>query len=226
MSGIAPGELVKFHGGRYASALGIDLAAPDAGERFKWFLAAVLYGTRISESLASRAWRTFAERGMVTPKRILATGWDGLVVTLDAGGYVRYDYKTATKLLESCTALMRDYGGSLDALHDAAAGPRDLEQRIKSLAKGIGDTTVGIFLRELRGIWPKAEPPLSPLALAGAKALGYLRPAVDDADRALPRLMDVWAADGQPAAGFSDFEAALVREGLRLRHLAARHHAT
>ncbi len=55
--------------------------------------------------------------------------------------------------------------------------PRDLEQRIKALGKGIGDTTVGIFLRELRGIWPKADPPLSPLALAGAKALGYLRPA-------------------------------------------------
>lgn len=225
MSGMAPGELVKCRGGRYASALGIDLAAPDAGERFKWFLAAVLYGTRISESLAARTWREFAERGVVTPERILAMGWNGLVAILDAGSYVRYDYKTATKLLDVCAALMRDYGGSLDALHDAAAGPRDLEQRIKSLGKGIGDTTVGIFLRELRGIWPKAQPPLSPLALAGAKALGYLPPAVDDTDRALPRLMNVWAADGHPAAGFCDFEAALVREGLSLRHLAARLHA-
>ena len=36
MSGkIAPSEPVKNLGGRYASALGIDLAAPDAGERFK-----------------------------------------------------------------------------------------------------------------------------------------------------------------------------------------------
>jgi hypothetical protein len=223
MSGMAPGERVKRCGGRFARSLGIDLAAPDAGERFKWFLAAVLYGTRISESLATRTWRTFAERNVLTPDRILETGWDGLVAILDAGGYVRYDYKTATKLLDVCTALMRDYGGSLDALHDAAADPRDLEQRIKSLGKGIGDTTVGIFLRELRGIWDQAEPPLSPLALAGAQALGYLRPGVNDADRALPRLRQVWKADGQPAAGFADFEAALVREGLRLRHLAARH---
>jgi hypothetical protein len=220
---MAPGERVKRYGGRFARALGIDLAAPDAGERFKWFLAAVLYGTRISESLATRTWRTFAERNVLTPDRILETGWDGLVAILDAGGYVRYDYKTTTKLLDACAALMRDYGGSLDALHGAAAGPRDLEQRIKSLGKGIGDTTVGIFLRELRGIWDQAEPPLSPLALAGAQALGYLRPVVDDADRVLPRLRQVWAADGQPAAGFADFEAALVREGLRLRHLAARH---
>lgn len=126
MSGTDPGEVVKSRGGRYAGALGIDLAAADGGERFKWFLAAVLYGTRISESLATRTWREFAVRDLLAPDRIVATGWDGLVGILDAGGYVRYDYKAATKLLNVCAALMRDYGGSLDALHDAAADPRDL----------------------------------------------------------------------------------------------------
>ena len=222
MSGIAPGEWVNRRGGRYANALGIDLGAPDAGERFKWFLAAVLYGTRISESIATRTWREFAARSVLTPERIVATDWDGLVEILDAGGYVRYDYKTATKLLEVCAALMRDYGGSLDALHDAAADTRDLESRLKALGKGIGDTTAGIFLRELRGIWPKAEPPLSPLALAAAKALGYLKPATDGPDRALAELRQAWAADGQAAAGFAEFESALVREGLRLRRLTPR----
>ncbi|HQS82068.1 MAG TPA: hypothetical protein PKV42_06345 [Thiobacillus sp.] len=221
MSDTAPGELVKSRGGRYAGTLGIDLAAADGGERFKWFLAAVLYGTRISESLATRTWREFAVRDVLAPDRIVATGWDGLVGILDAGGYVRYDYKTATKLLDMCVALMRDYGGSLDALHDAAADPRDLERRIKALGKGIGDTTVGIYLRELRGIWAKAEPPLSPLAISGATALGYLRAGTPDPDRALARLRHLWETDGQPAAGFADFESALVREGLRLRRLPA-----
>ena len=223
MKTIAPNEWVTRRGGRYASELGIELAAPEAGERFKWFLAAVLYGTRISESLARRTWHEFAARGVLTPARILATGWDGLVAILDAGGYVRYDYKTATKLLEVCDALMRDYGGNLDVLHDAATDPCDLENRLKALGKGIGDTTVGIFLRELRGIWSRADPPLSPLALAAATALGYLTPAVDDADRALVRLQKVWTAGGQPASAFAEFEAALVREGLRLRHQAMRH---
>jgi len=217
MKMVTPCDLVKRHGGRYARALGIDLAAPDAGERFRWFLAAMLYGARIPESLATRTWHEFAVRGVLTPARILTTGWEGLVAILDAGGYVRYDYKTATKLLEVCDALMRDYGGSLDALHDAAADPRDLENRLKALGKGIGDTTVGIFLRELRGIWPRAEPPLSPLALAAAETLGYLRPPVHDTNRALAQLQQVWAADGQPASAFAEFEAALVREGLRLR---------
>jgi hypothetical protein len=95
--------------------------------------------------------------------------------------------------------------------------------QLKALGKGVGDTTVAIFLRELRGIWAKAAPPLSPLALTAAIALGYLRPAADTADRALPMLRPVWATDGQPATGFADFEAALVREGLRLRRLASRH---
>jgi hypothetical protein len=217
VSRIAPGELVRSRGGRFAGALGIDLAASDAGERFKWFLGALLYGARISGSLASRTWSEFAARGVLTPEGIAATGWDGLVAILDAGGYARYDYMTANKLLDVCAALMRDYGGNLDALHDAAADPRDLEGRIKALGKGIGDTTVDIFLRELRGIWAKAEPPLSQLAIDAAIELGYLRPGIPDPGRALARLRRLWVADGQPPTGFSDFESALVREGLRLR---------
>ena len=66
----SPAELVRSHGGRYAAALGIDLAA-DSGERFKWFLAAILYGTRITEQLATHTWREFAARGVLTPQRML-----------------------------------------------------------------------------------------------------------------------------------------------------------
>jgi hypothetical protein len=223
---IAPAELVRSHGGRYAAALGIDLASADSSECFKWFLAAILYGTRISESLASRTWHEFAARGVLTPQRMLDTGWDGLVAILDAGGYVRYDFKTATKLLAVCSALLHDYGGSLDTLHATAADPRDLEARLKALGKGIGETTVAIFLRELRGIWSKAVPPLSPLALSAVQALGYLRPGSVAAGRALSRLQQMWASDGQPADCFADFEAALVREGLRLRRAESRHEST
>jgi hypothetical protein len=159
---------------------------------------------------------------VLTPERILLTGWDGLVAILDAGGYVRYDYKTATKLLDLCTALERDYSGSLDKLHDAATDARDLQQRIKALGKGIGDTTADIFLRELRGIWVKADPPLSPLALSAAIELGYLTPATKP-EQALARLKGIWGEEARTTADFAEFEAALVREGLRLRHLGTRH---
>ena len=213
----SPTELVDSHGGRYATSLGINLAAADSGERFKWFLAAVLYGTRISEWLATRTWHEFASRGVFTPQRMIDTGWDGLVAILDAGGYARYDFKTATKLLAVCNTLLRDYSGNLDILHSAAVDPRDLETRLKALGKGIGDTTVAIFLRELRGIWSKAVPALSPLAQTSAQKLGYLRNGRLTAGHALARLQQTWIDDGQPLSSFADFEAALVREGLRMR---------
>ena len=221
LAAIPPTELVRRHGGRYAAVLGIDVAA-ESGERFKWFLAAVLYGARISEPLATRTWRAFAAHGVVTPQRIIDTGWDGLVAILDAGGYVRYDFKTATKLLAVCATLLRDYAGDLDALHDAASDPRDLEARLKALGKGIGDITVAIFLRELHGIWSKAAPPLSPLALTAAHALGYLRRGHVKSETALAKLLQRWESGGQAAESFADFEAALVREGLRLRRLESR----
>lgn len=221
MSAMRPCELVESRGGRYARALGIDLAADDR-QRFAWLLAALLYGARISEPLATRTWREFAARGVLSPEAIIATGWDGLVAILDAGGYARYDYKTATKLLAVCETLLAAYGGSVDALHAAAADPRDLEARLKALGKGIGDITVGIFLRELRGIWPRAEPPLSPLAVAAATALGYLPPDAREPARALASLRRVWAADGQPPDAFAEFESALVREGLHRRRRHAR----
>ena len=220
---ISPAELVRNHGGRYATELGIDLAAEDSGERFRWFVAAILFGTRISEQLAIRTWYEFDAHGVLTPQRLVDTGWDGLVAILDAGGYVRYDFKTATKLLAVCSTLLRDYAGDLDRLHASANDPRDLETRLKALGKGIGDTTVAIFLRELRGIWSMATPPLPPLALAAAQKLGYLDHGRRTIEHALEKLRQIWAIDGQAAEDFADFEAALVREGLRMRRIESRH---
>jgi hypothetical protein len=219
---ISPAELVHSHGGRYATALGIDLAAANSGERFKWFVAAILFGTRISELLAMRTWREFAAHGLLTPQSVIDAGWDGLVARLDAGGYVRYDFKTATKLLAVCNSLLRDYTGDLDKLQATAKDPRDLEARLKALGKGIGDTTVAIFLRELRGIWSKAAPQLSPLAMRAAQQLGYLRHGRMSADHALEKLQQKWTGNGHATDDFADFEAALVREGLRLRRAESR----
>lgn len=203
-------------GGSYAAALGITLDGLRAEEVYKWFLAAVLYGAPIPEAQATRTWREFEHNGVLTPQRILDTGWDGLVRMLDAGGYTRYDFKTATKLLDVNRALLADYGGDLNALHAAAADAADLERRIVALGKGIGPVTADIFLRELRGRWKKAQPPLSPLALAAAAELGFLA-AGTGADAALPQLQRQWRRSGTPGGHFSDFEAALVRAGLRLR---------
>jgi hypothetical protein len=139
------------------------------------------------------------------------------VAALDAGGYVRYDFKTATKLLDVCRALVKDYGGDLNALHAAATDTADLEERLKALGKGIGDVTVNIFLRELRGVWSKAEPLPSELVLNGAKDLGLIPKASEDRRKALAVLKERWLAEGNRPQDFADFEAALLRWGLALR---------
>lgn len=204
-------------GGSYATALGIELDSLRPAEVYKWFLAAVLYGARISETLATRTWHEFERCGVLAPQRIVDTGWDGLVAILDRGGYTRYDYKTATKLLDVNHALLADYGGDLNALHAAATDCADLERRIMALGKGIGPTTAGIFLRELRGRWEKAAPPLSPLAMTAARELGFLADGISP-DAALRLLQRKWRQTGRPDSSFSDFEAALVRAGIRRRH--------
>jgi hypothetical protein len=210
-------RLVHAVGGRFSTELGIRVTSGDSSELFKWLLAATLFGARISENLAKRTYREFARAKLVSPRTLLRRGWDGVVEVLDRGGYARYDFKTATKLLELSTALMDRYGGDLGKLHAGAADSVDLARKIKELAKGIGDVTANIFLRELRGVWHKAEPPLSEPALAAAVELRLLPVKVRDGARALELLKQEWIAEGNRLEDFPDFEAALVRYGLALR---------
>jgi hypothetical protein len=213
----SPAELITVYGGRFSCELGIDVSGRDEGELFKWLLAAVLFGTRISEQLAARTYRTLAEKGLTSPSAIIECGWNGLVAVLDAGGYARYDFKTATKLLDMSRSLLEHYQGSLNNLHSKAESAEDLEHKLCTLAKGIGPTTVNIFLRELRGVWSTAAPNLSDLAIEAARSLNFLSDEQIWKGRALARLQEFWAKAGGSLRDFSDFEAALVRKGLSLR---------
>lgn len=217
-----PARLADAQGGRYSKELGIDLASGDSQEIFKWFLAAILFGARISGTLAVRTYGEFVREGLATPLAISRRGWDSLVAVLDRGGYVRYDFKTATKLIDVAGNLQEAYGGDLNALHQAAENPADLERRIKALAKGIGDVTVNIFLREMRGIWSKADPLPSELVIAASKSLGLIPADLTDKREALRALMSLWQKQGNPWGNFPDFESALLRKGLLERRRSSR----
>lgn len=199
--------------GRFSSELGLNLSARRPRDLFLWFLAALLYGTRISGSIVVKTHAEFIHRDLTSPDRIVHIGWDGLVEALDAGGYVRYDFKTATKLLDVMNNLIARYGGDLDALHEAAADARDLEARLTSLGKGIGDVTVQIFLRELRDLWPKARPALSPLSLLAVGDLGLCSADRGKVRMTVEQLHALWKRAGIKHKRFSDFESALVRLG-------------
>ncbi len=88
----------------------------------------------------------------MSPEEILKAGWDKLVEILDRGHYVRYDFSTATKLLEISKELKERYG-SLGELLKQSKNRRDLEAKLKEF-KGIGPVTTRIFLREFK-VWSK-----------------------------------------------------------------------
>ncbi len=207
--------LVETLGERYSEVLKINLAGKDDKEIFKWFLASVLFGAPITETSVIKTYRCFEKREVVTPNKILQTGWDGLVEILDEGSYTRYDFKTATKLLEVMGNLNTKYGGSLNKLHDDASNSLDLEERLKELGKGIGNVTVSIFLRDLRGIWRKADPKPTPLVILAAKKLKIIK--TEDPKQALKELKAFWRNNKIAGKSFVNFETALMRYGRDLR---------
>lgn len=163
-------KLLREIGEPYSAQLGIDLGN-DKGV-FKWFLMSILFGARISEGIAIKTYKELEKAKVLAPGKILGTGWDGLVKILDKGGYVRYDYKTADKLLEMAGNLENRYKGSLALLHEQAKGQDELEEELKKLAKGIGPVTVNIFLREMKGEWRVETLPDKYMILA-ARNLGF-----------------------------------------------------
>jgi hypothetical protein len=154
----------------YSEELGIDLSRNTDAELFKWFLASILFGARISETIARHTYQTFARYRLLDPRKIMAAGWDFLVnPIMREGGYVRYDAKTARELLDNCAMLVNEYRGSLRRLHEQARDSRDLEARLLAFY-GVGPITVNIFLRELRPYWKKSNP--EPLPVVRQLAAG------------------------------------------------------
>ena len=155
----------------YSEELGIDLARGTDAAYFRWFLASLLFGARISETTAKNTFRAFMRHGLTTPAKIVAAGWDFLVYpVMREGGYVRYDGRKSTQILRDCGTLIADYGGSLGRLHAAARDARDLEERLLAFY-GVGPVTTNIFLRELRPFWAKANPDPLPAVKISAKRL-------------------------------------------------------
>lgn len=173
---VARFALVRKYGRLYSEELGINVMTGGEREVFKWFLAALLFGRPIQENVAMKTYRLFAFKHVTTPKAILDTGWDGLVEILDLGGYVRYDFSTATKLLEIMKLLVERYDGRVSNIHKQALNSRDLEARLQEF-KGIGPITTNIFLRELRTVWEKADPEPAKIVKSTARKLGIKLPA-------------------------------------------------
>lgn len=142
----------------YSEKLDINLKKKTDKELFKWFLASILFGARISETIAKNTYKIFEKFELLEPEKIMKAGWEFLVnPVMREGGYVRYDGKTSTQILRNCETLLNQYEGSLTKLHNASKNNNELERRLMSFY-GIGPITANIFLRELRPFWKKSNP--------------------------------------------------------------------
>lgn len=135
----------------YSTDLGIDVSSGKDSEIFKWFLACLLFGKPIQQEVARKTYFEFQKAGLLTPEKILKAGWDKLVKVLDKGHYVRYDFSTATKLLEICRRLKEKYG-SIGKLLAESKNENELNKKILEF-KGIGPITARIFLRDLKNYY-------------------------------------------------------------------------
>jgi endonuclease III len=134
----------------YARDLGIDLASKQETAYFEWFLACLLFGKPIQQEVAKRAYQELIKDGLITPDAILQAGWDKLVEILDRAHYVRYDFSTATKLLDISNELKSKYG-TLTNLLQQSHSVDELSSRLQEF-KGIGPKTAEIFLRDMAPI--------------------------------------------------------------------------
>src|SRR6516165_4218962 len=152
----------------YSEELGIDLSTNDDQQYFRWFLASLLFGGHISETIARHTFEAFCRHRLTAPRDILAAGWDFLVnPIMREGGYVRYDFSKSDQILRDCQMLIDNYSGSVWQVHEASRDAHDLELRLLTFY-GVGPVTANIFLRELRPFWPKAD--LEPLPVVAAVA--------------------------------------------------------
>jgi len=203
-------SVVGVLGGRFSAELGIDVDAGDA-EVERWFLAAALFGTRISAAVAERTFAVLNEAGLTRIGQARHVPSEDLIELLDAGGYARYDFRTTSRLQALSELVDERYDGRVAEIgrrHQAYPALRTA----LTVLPGWGPVTVQVFLRELRGVWPGAQPPADPRAAFGARHLGLL--STELAPDALPQIARLAAAAG---LDLRDLESGLVRLALAHR---------
>jgi hypothetical protein len=205
-------SVVEQLGGRYSTELGIDLDADDE-EVERWFLAATLFGARISAQIAGRTFHELERAGIRRIADADKFSRDDLIAILDAGGYARYDLRTATRIEDLAKVVTERYDATVAEFGRRYTDPGELEGALGELP-GWGAVTVGLFLRELRGVWPGAQPPLDARAADAARHLGLIAPGTKGELARITHLAELAGCDVR------DLESALVRLAHAHRRMA------
>ncbi len=148
------------HAQLYSEELGIEIASLSDRELFKWFIASLLFGGRVTPRVAKQGYLALRRNRLLSPRRLAEAGETDVGALLVQAGYVRDARQKSASVVRASQKLCDAYQGSLQRLHDTAESPRQLEALLMEFP-GVGPVTANIFLRELRPFWRKADP--SPL---------------------------------------------------------------
>ncbi|MEQ8897240.1 MAG: hypothetical protein RID23_09115 [Roseovarius sp.] len=186
-------RLLQRHGRTFCDELGINIDRNTPSPLFRWLVASILFSSRISAANAVRAARALSDAGLTTPDKMASATWQDRVDILGANGYKRFDESYSRNLGDAADMLGETYQGDLRNLREAAhRNPDEMRHRLKAF-KGLGDTGVDIFYREVQSAWPELHPFADHKALQAAEKLGLPKTAkglagrVSEAD--FPRLV-------------------------------------
>jgi len=186
-------RLLDRHGRTFCDELGIDIARNTPSVLFRWLVASILCSARISAESATQAARALSEAGLTTADKMASASWQDRVDVLTANGYKRFDESYSRNLGATAETLCDEYGGDLRKLRGAAGEDPEKTRRLLKDFKGLGDTGVDIFFREVQVAWPELSPFADKKALQAAEKLGLTKTAKGLAGRVkgaeFPRLV-------------------------------------
>jgi endonuclease III len=179
--------LLASYGRTYAEEAGITLRDTPQ-PLYRTLVLASLLSARIRASVAVATARALYEAGLRDPRRMAESPRQRRIDALGAGGYRRYDERTATQLADGARLLTERWNGDLRRMRDEADGDLAKLRTLLRELPGIGPAGADIFLREVQRVWPGTAPYVDGKALSGARRLRH----PEDADRqaSLPGALD------------------------------------
>lgn len=161
-------ELLNRYGKTFCQEIGIGIEKETPSTLFQWLYAANLFSARISSNIAADAARALLKEGLTTPEKMKNTSWDHRVQILNQASYTRYQERTATFLADVSEQLLGQYQGDLRKLKEEAGSDLQKLRELLKDFKGMGDTGVDIFFREVQLVWTTLYPFADQKALKAA----------------------------------------------------------
>ena len=128
-----------------AKDLGLDVTTDDG--LYGWFLASLLFGRPVQESVAIQAWKVLREDGFTSPESFIGASSTRIDTDLWNANYRHLVGVMTAELPRVMEDTITAYG-SLRALITTAESRSQLETRLEDFT-GVGPKTAAIFLREI-----------------------------------------------------------------------------